>query len=559
MKKTEYILLFLILLPASFFLLKAGFYEPHDLHHFADIYQMYRAIASGQFPPRIGPDFIFGYGYPLFNVYYLFPFYLGAIFFAVSGSLQASFEFVFIIAVILSVFGMYLFLREFFTKWSSLVGTVLFLYTPYRAEQIYVRGAMGEALALSILPFVAWLIVLLIRKPENKKVLAITSLVTAIFILSHNYFWAITAPWLLLLIIGVITNKKPSEVILSIIGMGVLALGLSAYWWLPALIEQNMILSATPFPLIDHFPFIKQLILPSWGYGSSVWGPGDEISFQVGIVNWLVFLILAGLILFKKLDVNKQKSRLAIWAFIGFLASLFMMNVRSYPLWKMLPFHDFIQFPWRLLFLTTFFTSVMAALVVDTFKKYKNILGWLIIFSSLVLTVSYFRPSKLFYKSDNEYLTRFFANRAIEGEKNTISPEYLQYSEDYLLLPKWVAEKPVKLPGNKIESLDAEVSEVIEISPTEWSARVKSETGGKATFNSIYFPGWFAKVDGEDVEIKIGKPYGQIEIDVPTGSHDVEFLWAETPARKIADFTSFASLLIVGSLWYLGGKRNEEQ
>src|SRR3989344_4618282 len=92
MKKTEYILLFFILLPASFFLLKAGFYEPHDLHHFADIYQMYRAIASGQFPPRIGPDFIFGYGYPLFNFYYLFPFYLGAIFFAVSGSLQARSE-----------------------------------------------------------------------------------------------------------------------------------------------------------------------------------------------------------------------------------------------------------------------------------------------------------------------------------------------------------------------------------------------------------------------------------------------------------------------------------
>src|SRR3990172_307250 len=139
MSKKIAFLLLLATLPAIYYLIKPGFYEPQDLHHLADIYQMARAVASGQIPPRLGPDFTFGYGYPLFNFYYLLPFYLGAFVYALFGSLTASFESVFVLSLILSVCGMYLFLREFFNRFPSLVGAFLFLYTPYRAVQTYVR------------------------------------------------------------------------------------------------------------------------------------------------------------------------------------------------------------------------------------------------------------------------------------------------------------------------------------------------------------------------------------------------------------------------------------
>jgi len=42
----------------------------------------------------------------------------------------------------------------------------------------------------------------------------------------------------------------------------------------------------TLFNFKDHFPFIKQLIFSPWGHGASLWGPGDGMSFQVGIINW---------------------------------------------------------------------------------------------------------------------------------------------------------------------------------------------------------------------------------------------------------------------------------
>lgn len=120
------IFLVIICIPAIFYLLRPGFYEPHDLHHIADIYQMVRAISSGQIPPRLGPDFSFGLGYPLFNFYYVLPFYLGAIFFSFVGSLIWSFKLVMITGVILSVLGMNLLLREFVGKFPAFVGSILF-------------------------------------------------------------------------------------------------------------------------------------------------------------------------------------------------------------------------------------------------------------------------------------------------------------------------------------------------------------------------------------------------------------------------------------------------
>src|SRR4030067_2553218 len=98
LKKHSIVLILLVLsIPSFFILLKRGFYEPHDLHHIADIYEMFRAFQSGQIPPRLGPDFSFGFGYPLFNFYYVLPFYLGAMFFALLGSLTLSFKLVMIL------------------------------------------------------------------------------------------------------------------------------------------------------------------------------------------------------------------------------------------------------------------------------------------------------------------------------------------------------------------------------------------------------------------------------------------------------------------------------
>lgn len=534
----------LLLVPSVYYLLTPGFYEPHDLHHFADIYEMYRALASGQLPPRLGPDFSWEYGYPLFNFYYVLPFYIGAFWFWLTGSLISAYKFVFLVTVALSFSGMYLFLRYFFGKLASYAGAVLFTYTPYKAVQIYVRGAMGEALALAILPFVFWGIKRLTKNPNLKNV-AIFSIILALFLLSHNYLWLLS-----LAFIGAFTilellrleERKKSVIYLSTSVL--LGGGLSCYWWLPAIMEKNIFPSTTPFLLEDHFPFIKQLIIPSWGYGASVWGQGDGISFQIGVVNLVLVAITVFIYLLRRKSLKDKKIRnLVLLSLAGFFVGIFFMNIRSLNLWKLLPIYQMVQFPWRLLFLTTFFTSILAAFVIKSLPKILKLGGALfIILFSIGLTFSYFKPSKVTNKTNDEYLKTFFAREEIEGKSGEVSEKYLTYSEDYLLMPDWIKERPNSLPDSKIET-DAKVLSMSKSSEIDWKAEIEADESTDVVFNAHYFPGWYASVDGVGTEIQPVEPYGQISVDIDSGVHEVRFFWKETPLRKFADYVSLFSVL----------------
>jgi uncharacterized membrane protein len=528
-----------ISIPAALKLLLPGFYEPHDLHHFADIYQMFRAFASGQIPPRMGPDFLYNFGYPLFNFYYVMPFYLGALFLSISGSIQLSFKLVFISSILIGAGGMYALLRQFTGKFAAVVGSAVFLYTPYRAVQIYVRGAIGEALSLALTPLVAYAFIKVVKSKGTLRSVALAGIIGAIFILSHNYMWALSMPWIIILALLFSEKKDIWNSIRSLIYSGVLMLGISSYWWIPAIVEQKLVAAQTPFPLIDHFPFIKQLLIPFWGHGPSITGPYDGLSFQIGIVNILGVLIAATLIIFfRKIFKDRKMYTIGIWGLASFLIMIFMMNIRSYPLWKILPFHDFIQFPWRLLSFTTFFSAILIAISVESVKNnLKVILGLLLMFGAIVLTFSYFQPSRVVFKSDEEYLTRFFAY------KNTVTQEYKNYSEDYLLLPKTTQIKPDTLSPVKIVATEGVLSNIYEISPTNWSADISTEKETKVTFYGLYFPGWYARVDSHPVDITPGTPYGQIEIKVPEGQHTINFLWLETPLRRISFATSIVFIL----------------
>lgn len=537
--------LLVLSIPAALKLLMPGFYESHDLHHFADIYQMYRSFSSGQIPPRWGPDFLYGFGYPLFNFYYVFPFYLGALFVGLFGSIQLSYKLVFIISIIAGVYGMYKLLREFTGRLSAFAGSIIFLYTPYRAVQIYVRGAMGEALSLALTPLVAYSLIKIIKSPNKFRNIGLTGILGAVFILTHNYMWALSFPFLIVLALIFVEKTNFRQAARSLFLSGVLMIGISAYWWLPALTEQKLVATITPFPLIDHFPFIKQLIIPFWGYGSSIEGPYDGLSFQIGIVNLLGAALALGLfVFFKKYFEDKKLKFITVWGLASFFITVFMMNVRSYPLWKILPFHDFVQFPWRLLAFTSFFSAILIAVSIEVLQKNLKIaVGLGLTALSIVLTFHYFQPSHTTFKTDNEYLARFFADRTIQGAKDSVSAEYKNYSEDYLLLPVTTDKKPDFLPKTKIVSQTAKIENITELSAVSWKARVIADKDSTVTFETLYFPGWFAKVDGRSVNITSGKPYGQTETTVPKGTHEVAFSWRETPLRKYSDWVSLVFLL----------------
>lgn len=543
------LVILLLVIPAAIPLLKGGFFYFSDEPHIANLYQMIRAIGSGQFPPRMAPDMSYGYGHPLFNFYYVLPFYLGSIVFGLTKSLISSYKIITLITIPLSSVAMYYWLKQHTSKFLSVAGAILYVYTPYRAVDLYIRGSLGENYAFVFFPLTALFVYKSINK-KDPKYIGLLGISVAALILSHNLSPLIFLPWLGLYALTLAWKKGIKNIRKPIYGM-LLGLGGSSYWWLPALIDKGLLANQAVFAYIDHFPFIKQLIIPYWGYGSSVWGPTDELSFQIGVVN-LALVLFAGIwFLMRK---AKKNTSVALLIICYFFSAVFLMNIRSNFLWKSFFLADYIQFPWRLLMITTFLSSSLV-IVFNRKKLSSKILAASIVFLSMLLTLNYFKPSEYYYPDDDYFLKRFFANRTIEGERDNISDQYKNYSEDYLLLPQTVDERPSSFPDEKIVSSDAEVVSIKEISAVNYESEIVADTNSSATVNFYYFPGWQLKVDEEIVSAEILKPLGNMSVEIPPGTHTLSVEWKETPLRKAANVISIISAIIIMMFFVFRGKR----
>ena len=80
MKFKEFLILVLLVIPASLSLFKPGFFGASDDMHIAWLQQIDQAVFEGQIPPRYVSDLSFGFGYPLLNFIFPLPYYLGEIF-----------------------------------------------------------------------------------------------------------------------------------------------------------------------------------------------------------------------------------------------------------------------------------------------------------------------------------------------------------------------------------------------------------------------------------------------------------------------------------------------
>ena len=108
--------------------------------------------------------------------------------------------------------------------------------------------------------------------------------------------------WIIFIASKIIFDKKKNSVKPIAIST-LLGIGLSAFFWMPALFEKNLILLSQT-PIADrnlYFVTIPQLLLPKWGYGV----PTDPngFTYQLGLAHFIV-LFLAAFVLFRNFLKN---------------------------------------------------------------------------------------------------------------------------------------------------------------------------------------------------------------------------------------------------------------
>ena len=148
------IIIVLMTIPVLLPYLRQGYFPTHDgewaVVRLAD---MYRTVRDLQIPARYSGYLNAGYGYPLFNFAYPFPYYMGLIPLLFNIGFVGSIKLLFTLSVPLSALFMYLFSKKLWkSNWAGIISAVVYVYAPYRMVDLFVRGSIGESLAFVIFP-----------------------------------------------------------------------------------------------------------------------------------------------------------------------------------------------------------------------------------------------------------------------------------------------------------------------------------------------------------------------------------------------------------------------
>ena len=135
----------------------AYFFEAHDARHtvffLVEFDQTWR---DGFLWPRWSPDFAFGYGYPLFNLYAPLAFYAAEMHHLLGLNFTTAIKAMYGVATIGAGLSMYGFARRLFGAKAGLLAGVAYIYAPFHLVEIFVRSAYAEFVALAIIPLLFW-------------------------------------------------------------------------------------------------------------------------------------------------------------------------------------------------------------------------------------------------------------------------------------------------------------------------------------------------------------------------------------------------------------------
>lgn len=545
------ILLIIISIFTFYRLIRPGYFSMQDDIQIFRLQQFDKCVQDFQIPCRYVPDAGFGYGYPLYNYYSPLPYAIAETFHLTGFNFIDSIKIVFSISHIIGAVGMYLFASLFWGKIGGFISAILFLFAPYQAVDSYVRGAIAESLALNIIPLIFWSLTLLIK--ENKKKLTFI-LSLASLLICHNLTALTFAPIMAIYsIIILIQNKKLKiKEIIKILILALIAVGISAFFLLPVIFEKNLVTVNTMtqgfFYYIIHFATLSELFLSRfWGYGGTVWGPIDNMSFQIGYIHWILPFVVITLLLIKKYKKQSNNFVLIIFFFITFLFSAFLTHSKSTPIWQALPFMPFYQFPWRFLTSIIFSLSFISGAIIIFFNNVKTqiTLGILLTITVITLNLNYFKED-IWYPN-------------LKDQDKLTSSETIRQSGAGLMdyWPTTGSKFPNEYSnGQPLANTNIEIENFNKKSNSVQATLIASEKSN-ITLPVVYFPNWQLFIDGQKSEYTTTPDLGLINFDLNPGKHDVKLIFTNTPIRTISNIISIFCLVLAIILFRTKKRINE--
>lgn len=489
----------------------------HDTRfHISRLWNMAFGLKSGQIPVRCAGYSYNGYG-AVTSVFYpdilLYPFSI----LLLSGvSTNYVMQCIFISLNILSCFTMYqCALHILKDRWTAVTSAILYTLATYRITDIYVRCALGEAIAFAFLP-------ILIRG------------IWSVWF-ENREEW----PWLTLGVCVVFFSHMLS-VLMFLLGI----LGLFIFYFPKLLREKRLVplfkaglltLLVCLFQLIPMLDFVRTGVGPM-GMNTSVaasalspaqlflWSEGDMPVEPGMILNIGAILAVYFLLARKEIEQKKRKNilRFSVIGFIGAFAAttLFPWDYLSVFTHRI---SDFFQLAWRFLIIPTLFFSLSSAFAYRQLTKEgeKSTIFVLIIATIVVL------PTLTAQTRFNDvYHFGEIAGTVISKEYNIPNTDVQNVRSRSVNVPEGITISDYTKEGNRI------------------SCSVDVQKDGQVRFPLFGFLGYRVTSNGKEI------PYfctgnNQLTVDLAPGHHDLRIQYVGKPLWHVFDVISLASFIVL--------------
>jgi hypothetical protein len=327
------------------------------------------------------------------------------------------------------------------------------------------------------------------------------------------------------------------------------ALGISAIFWLPALVEKkwvniHLIYSDASLDFHNNFIELFRLLLPTWTFEGG--SGGRDLPFQMGWPHILLAFFSSLYVMKLEDSTRKDMRQLVLFFLLCTLLAVFLTNGSSILLWENLPLMKYLQFPWRFLTVLSLFVSFVSGGLFSYFagtprltqKMFQTVLVIIIILSS----IQYCRV-KGYYILREEQLTPAF----VKEDGGTISAcntnEMDKITDFGEYMPKSVKKLPDKMRAGTVFINKGKARIAAEKAGIQnYEFKIFAQEKTEVIVGSFYYPSWDGRMDGQPIDL-FTDAEGLIHLEVPEGLHEIKVFFGETKVRKIVKYLSFIALL----------------